>query len=158
MAVENLAKARGPAREGETDVAMEQDEADKPRGRAQGRKRRWLGGTSASAAVLAALALTIALNGLSARRFARWDCGGSGFYRLSDKTEQLIASLTADVDIIVFLRPGQALYEDVRNLLAEYAYAAGKRQPVRLRVERVDPDRDLSRMRELKRECGLSEE
>ena len=54
--------------------------------------------------------------------------------------------------MIVFFQPGHDVYEDVHNLLKEYEYAS----PL-IRVEWVDPDRDLARTEELMRKYQVDQ-
>jgi len=99
---------------------------------------------------LAAL-IVLLLNYLSFSRFARWDLSRNSKYALSGVTRKFLGSLKKEVRIYVFFSstatksPGAELYNDVVNLLKEYEYA-GKRH---VRVETVDPYRDITRAREL---------
>src|SRR5258708_17960431 len=99
---------------------------------------------------LAAL-IVLLLNYLSFSRFARWDLSRNSKYALSGVTRKFLGSLKKEVRIYVFFSgtatksPGAELYNDVVNLLKEYEYA-GKRH---LRVETVDPYRNITRAREL---------
>ena len=104
------------------------------------------------AALALAAVLLLMVNYLSARHYRRWDWSRAPLYRLSDKTLALLAAMTNQADVVVFLPPGQALYDDVDRLLREYEAASSK-----LRVERVDPDRDLARTEELKRVYEMTE-
>ena len=87
------------------------------------------------------------MNYLSFRHYARADWSRSRFYSLSDKTRGLLAGLTNDVQITVFVSPSSDGYQDVLNLLREYQYASA-----RVRVEQVDPHRDIARTEELARQ------
>jgi hypothetical protein len=109
--------------------------------------------TAANVAVQIALAtlIVLMLNYLSFNRFGRWDLSRNGKYALSGLTRKFLGSLKKDVKIYVFFSstgtksPGAELYNDVENLLKEYQYA-GKRH---VRVETVDPYRNITRAREL---------
>jgi ABC-type uncharacterized transport system involved in gliding motility auxiliary subunit len=71
------------------------------------------------------------------------DLTRSQYYKLSDKTLQLLKSLKEPVDVIVFFQPvsedymTRRVFSDIRNLLDEYQNATGK-----LKIRYVDPDRD----------------
>jgi len=106
-------------------------------------------GANVLVAVGLALAALVLVNVLSSHFFRRWDISRSDRYRLSARSLALVRSLGAPVEITVFLQKSQPLYDDVRNLLEEYRYAAGYVHPSRLKLEYVDPDRDLARSREL---------
>jgi gliding motility-associatede transport system auxiliary component len=109
--------------------------------------------TAANVAVQIALAtlIVLMLNYLSFNRFGRWDFSRTGKYALSGLTRKFLGSLKKEVKIYVFFSstgtksPGAELYNDVENLLKEYEYA-GKRH---VRVETVDPYRNIARAREL---------
>ncbi len=105
-------------------------------------RARWkvaMGLNSALVLVLAALLLAM-INYLSARHFVRWDWSRSHFYELSDKTRALLAGLKDPVNVTVLFEQSQPDYEDVERLLREYQYASPQ-----IRIEFVDPDRDIAR-------------
>ncbi|HEX3443234.1 MAG TPA: GldG family protein [Chthoniobacterales bacterium] len=103
------------------------------------------------AQIALATLIVLMLNYLSFNRFARWDLSRNGKYALSGLTRKFLGSLKKEVKIYVFFSstgtksPGAELYNDVENLLKEYQYA-GKRH---VRVETIDPYRDITRAREL---------
>ena len=99
-----------------------------------------------------AVLLTLMLNYLSYRHNDRMDWSRSRYYSLSDKTLSLLAGLTNRIDVIVFFQPGNQVYEDVHNLLQEYAWAC----PL-MRVEWVDPDRDLARTEQFMRKYNVDQ-
>jgi hypothetical protein len=109
--------------------------------------------TAVNVVVQIALAtlIVLMLNYLSFSRFDRWDLSRNSKYALSGLTRKFLGSLKKEVKIYVFFSstgtksPGAELYNDVENLLKEYEYA-GKRH---IRVETVDPYRDITRAREL---------
>jgi len=101
------------------------------------------------------LALAAAIFGMvnyaSFRHYKHADVSRSKLYQLSDKTQGLLKSLTNAIDVIVFLQPGQDIYEDVDNLLKEYQDASKL-----IRVQKVDPDRDLARTEMLAKKYQVS--
>jgi ABC-type uncharacterized transport system len=102
----------------------------------------------AQIAIFAAIVLMI--NYVGFNRYTRWDISRSNKYALSELTRKFLKSLKKEVKIYVFFSPssqtaGAELYGDVQNLLKEYE-AAGRRK---IRVETVDPYRNLTRAREL---------
>ena len=109
--------------------------------------------TAANVVVQIALGalIVLMLNYLSFNRFGRWDLSRNSKYALSGLTRKFLGSLKKEVKIYVFFSstatksPGAELYNDVENLLKEYEYA-GRRH---IRVETVDPYRDITRAREL---------
>lgn len=120
-------------------------------------RRRLFAGLNSGAAILLLLALLGMVNYLSSRHYLRFDLSRDQFYRLSDKTAALVASLPGPVKISVFIQPGheiyQLAYEDVINLLREYEYVSGGG----IQVERIDPDRNLSRAEEIMTRFELEE-
>lgn len=116
------------------------------------RARRFFTGLNVTASLLLAAAAFLLVNYLSFRYWTRWDLNGRDAYRLSGKTRSLIAGLAEPVEVISFFRHDHELFEDVRGLLREYEYEGAKNAPRRLRVEMVDPDRDMARTRELAKE------
>ena len=107
-------------------------------------------------AVLAAAALVM-INYLASRYYLRWDVSVRQPYRLSEKTVGLLSGLDAEVRVVVFMQRGHTLFEELRCLLAEYEYAARGISSLDLRVEWVDPDRDLARTRELSAKYDVKE-
>lgn len=104
--------------------------------------RRTAQGANWGLFLLLSLALFSLVNYLSFRHYRRWDWTASGTYSLSDQTRKVLADLKSPVDAVVFLSPGDELYERVKALLGAYA-EAGRGQ---LRVEYIDPDRQKDRL------------
>ncbi len=115
-------------------------------------RRRIAFGMNTGMALLLALALTIMLNYLAHRHYWRQDVSRARFYSLSDKTLSLLHSITSQVDVVVFFQADHPAGEDVANLLKEYQYANAN-----IRVERVDPNRDIGRAEALVRQYELTQ-
>lgn len=113
-------------------------------GRPGPRWRRAAAGLNAGTALALAAILFGMVNYFSFRHYGRMDWSRSRFYSLSPQTRQVLAGVTNPVDVVLFMAPDQALYTDTDNLLKEYAAACPW-----LRVERVDPHRDIARAEEL---------
>jgi ABC-type uncharacterized transport system involved in gliding motility auxiliary subunit len=115
------------------------------------RQRRLVVGANVLVQILAALALVVMVNWLASRHYLRFDWTTSGYYKLAEKSKQMVASLKAPVDVVVFLPQSdrreyvEKALDDVRNLLKEFQFY-GKDK---LRVEYVDPQRDLARAQQL---------
>ena len=91
------------------------------------------------------LFLAAAINSLGIRHYKRWDFTREQKYALSDKTQRFLKSIKGKVRITVFFAPNTPITGDVQSLLTEYQYAAkGK-----IDVENIDPDRNLSRAKEM---------
>lgn len=120
------------------------------------RGRRVVTGLNVLVSLVLALAAAGMVNYLAQRYVARWDLGTRDYYRLSDRTLNLVETLAEPVTVVAFFQRSHALYDDVRALLKEYEYAADAAgRGDRLHVELVDPDRDLGRTRDLVREYGV---
>ena len=91
------------------------------------------------------LFLAAMVNYLGFEHYRRWDFSRDKKYALSDKTKRFLDSIKGKVRVTVFFAPNNPIASDVQNLLTEYQYAAkGK-----IDVEYVDPERNLSRAKEL---------
>ncbi len=117
------------------------------------RRQRWMAGLNVALALVLSGALAVVLNLLAARYVWRADLSGRSDYALSTATRELLAGLPTEVEAVVFLSSEHELYRAIRRLLREYAYAAP-----RLRVEYLDPHRDLARSKELVLRHDLIEE
>ena len=91
------------------------------------------------------IVLAAMVNYLGFEHYRRWDLSRDQKYALSDKTRQFLASIKGKARITVFFGAQNPITNDVQNLLTEYQYASrGK-----LDVEYVDPERNLTRAKEL---------
>src|SRR6267143_6661815 len=89
--------------------------------------------------------LALMVNYLGFEHYRRWDFSRDQKYALSDKTKRMLDSLKGKLRITVFFSPNTPITNDVQGLLTEYQYAAkGK-----IDVEQIDPERNLSRAKEL---------
>ena len=85
------------------------------------------------------------VNSFAFKHYARWDFSRDQKYALSDKTKRFLNTLKGKMRITVFFAPNTPISGDVQNLLTEYQYA-GKGK---VDVEHIDPERNLSRAKEL---------
>ncbi len=122
------------------------------------RRRRIVTGLNVVVAVLLMTTAVILLNLLVSRFPYRFQLQTRAHHELSERTLGLLAGLEADVDIIAFLASESALYDEVRVLLREYAYAADGLGGVSLTLEVVDPRRDIARTRDLAHEYDVTAE
>jgi len=128
------------------------DSGGKKRMRYGLRIRRFAVGVNTLIAMGLVLVIFLMVNYLSFRHYLRADWSRAAMYTLSDKTMNLLAMLTNQVDVVVFFQSNQDVYENVSNLLKEYEYASKQ-----IRVEWVDPDRDVARTEELMRKYGVKQ-
>src|SRR6201993_1241884 len=89
--------------------------------------------------------LVSAVNWFGFRHYKRWDVSRDQKYALSDKTKRFLNSVKGKIRITVFFSPNTPISGDVANLLTEYQYAAKRK----LDIENIDPQRNLSRAKEL---------
>src|SRR4030095_7276878 len=91
------------------------------------------------------LFLAAMVNSLAFKHYKRWDFSRDQKYALSDKTKRFLDTLKGKMRITVFFSPSTPISADLQNLLTEYQYA-GKGK---IDVEQIDPERSLSRAKEL---------
>jgi len=101
-------------------------------------------------AVVLVTALAVMVNWLAARRWARADLTSTKIYTLSEKTENILADLTEEVRVVVFMTPATSMYDQVHELLQRYQAASSK-----LSVEFIDPDREPLRTKQLAEQFGV---
>ena len=119
--------------------------------------RRFAIGFNVVLQVLLAGALVVFANlGIQRWHPSKIDLSKSDYYKLSGKTVELVKSLRAPVEIIVFFQPDsrdpitQKVFDDVQNLLAEYGNLSKQ-----VKVRYVDPDRDPLNAEKLAKEYGV---
>ncbi len=91
------------------------------------------------------LFLAAMVNYLGFQHYKRWDLSRDKKYQLSDKTERFLGSIKGKIRVTMFFGPNHPLVDDVQGLLTQYQYASrGK-----IDVEIIDPERNISRAKEL---------
>ncbi|HEV8316826.1 MAG TPA: Gldg family protein [Vicinamibacterales bacterium] len=90
-------------------------------------------GALATAGVLVALGVVVAVNYLSTRQNKRWDLTANKQHSLSEQTVKLLRNLDAPVKFLVFDRSTD--FDRFRTRLDEYKYHSN-----RVSVEYIDPD------------------
>src|SRR5437762_3778701 len=120
------------------------EESEPPRVRARiiGRVRF---GFNVLVQIVLVLFLVAMVNSFAFKHYARWDFSRDQKYALSDKTKRFLDTLNGKMRITVFFSPNTPITADLQNLLTEYQYA-GKGK---IDVEQIDPERSLSRAKEL---------
>jgi hypothetical protein len=107
--------------------------------------RRFRIGFNVLAQIILVLFIAVMVNSIAFKHYARWDFSRDQKYELSDKTKRFLNSIKGKVRVTIFFSPNTPITTDVQNLLTEYQYAArGK-----IDIERIDPERNLSRAKEL---------
>lgn len=117
----------------------------------EGARRRLTGGSMLGAGVLLAVALIGMVNYFGWKYHVRGDWTSSGLYTLSQRSQQVLDDISEAVDVVVFMRPGDQLYEPVQELLARYDAASPK-----IRVRTVDPERNVAQAQALVEQYQLT--
>jgi len=102
-------------------------------------------------AVVLAVALTLMVNWISARQWARADWTSSSIYTLSEKSENIVSDLDEDIRVIVFMTPASSMFDQVHELLDRYQAASDL-----IDVEYIDPDKEPLKTRQLAEQFGVS--
>src|SRR5437763_3371349 len=95
--------------------------------------------------IVLVLFLVAMVNSFAFKHYARWDFSRDQKYALSDKTKRFLDTLNGKMRVTVFFAPNTPITADVQNLLTEYQYAGNGK----IDVEHIDPERNLSRAKEL---------
>ena len=101
-------------------------------------------------AVFLAIALTLMVNWLSARRFTRADWTTTQIYSLSEKTENILSDLDDDIRVVVFMTPQTSMFDQVQELLERYKAVSDK-----ITVEHIDPEREPLKTTQLAEKYGV---
>src|SRR5436305_2067054 len=121
------------------------DKTKKPRTRSEKKIGRIRIGFNVLVQIVLVLFLVAMINSFAFKHYARWDFSRDQKYALSDKTKRFLDTLNGKMRVTVFFAPNTPITADVQNLLTEYQYA-GKGK---IDVEHIDPERNLSRAKEL---------
>ncbi len=115
------------------------------------RRERIFATSSSALAVTLVVALAFMLNWLGYRHYQRGDWTKSKIYSLSEKSRNVLKSLTQGVKVVVFMTPSTPLFRETKELLTNYEAASPE-----IKVEYIDPERDPLRTRTLAQEFGVS--
>src|SRR5215475_1108812 len=121
------------------------EKTKQPRTRRRAKIGRIRIGLNVVVQIALALFLVAMVNSFAFKHYKRWDLSRDQKYALSDKTKRFLETLKGKMRITVFFSPSTPISADVQNLLTEYQYA-GKGK---IDVEQIDPERSLSRAKEL---------
>jgi len=114
-------------------------------------RRKALSGSLFGAGVLLAIVLFAITNYFGWKYHQRFDWTQSQLYSLSEKTENVLAELDRDVEIVVFMSPGDELFSAVSEQLARYEAGSP-----RVQVRYVDPEKNLLQAQSLVEKYELS--
>jgi len=105
---------------------------------------------SGAVAIFLVVALTVMINWLSARRWARADWTTTKIYSLSEKTENILSGLDDEIRVVVFMTPQTSMFDQVQELLERYNSASDQ-----ITVEHIDPEREPLRTTQLAEQFGV---
>ncbi len=108
-------------------------------------------GTNVTLQMLLLAFILLAANGYAFKHYHRFDFSRDRKYALSDRTKQLLGSLSKPVKLIVFMSTRSPLQADVANLAEEYRVT----NPKLVTIENVDPFRNASRASEVSNKYKL---
>lgn len=111
----------------------------------------------AAAVVLAAVLLAMVNHVFYRLGPMRWKLGGDRAYTLSEKTRHLLTSLDREVRIVAFFDQNHEYFDYVRTLLKEYEYECAALGQKKLKIQILDPNRDLARTRLLQQQYKVAE-
>ncbi len=115
------------------------------------RSRRSLDVLRLGLGIVAALAIALFVNLISARRYARFDLTASGVHTISERTREVLRHLEAPVTAYVFVRPAHPWFPTLQGLLDSYHEVARERFEVRY----LHPGRDLATFERTARALGI---
>jgi ABC-type uncharacterized transport system involved in gliding motility auxiliary subunit len=115
-------------------------------------KRRWLIRTGTlSAGVLLVAAVLAFVNFFGWKYHKRFDWTSSDLYTISDKSRNVLKDLKRDVEFVVFLPPGDELYQPVEELMSQYTAASP-----RVKARFIDPQRNPVQAQQLIQQYQIS--
>ena len=115
------------------------------------KRRRWVEPSAFGAGAILTLVLVVMVNYLSWKHYKRFDWTSQDLYTLSEKSENVVRALDEPIEAVVFMSPGQPLFDPVRELLTRYAAASPK-----FSVRVIDPEKNLVEAQTLVDRFGLS--
>lgn len=101
-------------------------------------RQKVLSGSLFGVGVLLAIALFAIVNYFGWKYHQRFDWTASQLYSLSEKTENVLLELDRDVEVVVFMSPGDELFSAASEQLARYEAGSP-----RISVRYVDPEKNL---------------
>jgi len=113
-------------------------------------KRKALVGTNVAIMSAFAAGIFAIVGFLNSRHYERFDLTVTGKYSLSQKTKNILKNLDKPVVVTTLFNQGEMFYEQIMDILKEYAYHTDK-----IRVESIDPLRNRTKVEELAKRLEL---
>ena len=115
-------------------------------------KRKALVGTNVAIMSIFAAGIFAITGFINSRHYERFDLTLSGKYSLSHKTKNILKNLDKPVVITTLFNPGEIFYEQIVDILKEYAYHSEK-----IKMENVDPLRNRTKVEELAKRLKIDD-
>jgi hypothetical protein len=103
--------------------------------------------------IVAAVAIAVLLNVLSARHYKRWDWTTGGRYTLHPATVETLHSIPDSVELWVLLGGGDPLEQSIKQLVVAY-----QAETTKLDVHWIDPDRDAPAFHDVRKRFRIDAE
>lgn len=110
---------------------------------------------SLAIAIVAGVALFLLVNMAGAKFYVQWDWTGSGLFTLTTKSEEIVAGLDRKVRIVSFLTDQGLGFGDVAEQIQRILTLYQGKNPARIQLETIDPNRDPRRASALLAEFGI---
>ncbi len=115
-------------------------------------RRQVVAASTLGIGALLALALLAIVNYFGWKYYQRFDWTGSELYTLSEKSLNVIGALDRDIEAVVFLSPGDELFDPTVELLSRYAAASQ-----RFSFRTLDPDKNPAEAQSLVDQYQISQ-
>lgn len=115
-------------------------------------KRKALVGTNVAIMSIFATCIFAVVGFLNNRHYERFDLTLTGKYSLSQKTKNIVKNLEKPVVVTTLFNPGELFYEQIVDILKEYAYHSDK-----IKVESIDPLRNRTKVEELAKRLRIDD-
>lgn len=113
-------------------------------------KRKALVGTNVAIMSVFAAGIFAIVGFINVRHYERFDLTLTGKYSLSSKTKNILKNLNKPVVVTTLFNPGEMFYEQIVDVLKEYAYLSDK-----IKIENIDPLRNRTGAEELARRIKI---
>jgi len=118
---------------------------------AEGRRQRALIGVNVFVMIIVASFVLLVTNYLGFKYFKTFDLTRARIYALSDLTKKTLANLQDEITAYVFFMQGSSQFDYVKRGLTKYTEESDK-----IKVEYVDIDRDVSKVKMIKDKIGYA--
>ncbi|MBI4008232.1 MAG: GldG family protein, partial [Planctomycetes bacterium] len=118
--------------------------------------RRTVIGANVAIMIIIAIAVCVIVGYINSRHYHRFDCTASGRFSLTSKTKNLLKGLEKPIIVSTLFNRGDRftadLFEQVSDILAEYAYQSDK-----LNIDHIDPIRERTKVEQLAKRINIEQ-